>query len=74
MLMTAVLYDSIKQMERIDSPCVRKCCLDDKDICLGCFRSLIEITNWTLVDEETKQVFLNNAVERKSQQDTKWGR
>ncbi|EGR4199847.1 DUF1289 domain-containing protein [Vibrio cholerae] len=22
------------------SPCVRHCCLDDKDICIGCVRTL----------------------------------
>ncbi|WP_156302871.1 DUF1289 domain-containing protein, partial [Methylogaea oryzae] len=25
-------------------PCVRNCCLDSTDICLGCFRALAEIT------------------------------
>ena len=28
------------------SPCVRNCCLDDQDICLGCFRSITEICAW----------------------------
>ena len=54
-------------MVNIESPCVRKCCLDEKDICLGCFRSLTEITQWTLVDEEVRQEFLNNSVERRLQ-------
>ena len=50
---------------RKKSPCIRNCCLDNNDICLGCFRSLIEITEWALVDEEKKQVFLQNALKRK---------
>jgi predicted Fe-S protein YdhL (DUF1289 family) len=29
-----------------DSPCVRNCCLDDKDMCLGCGRLLQEIRDW----------------------------
>lgn len=49
----------------IESPCVRNCCLDENDICLGCFRSLIEIMQWTLVDEYTRQKFIGNAEKRK---------
>jgi len=48
----------------VESPCIRICCLDDNDICLGCFRSLAEITQWTQVDEQTRQDFLNNANHR----------
>lgn len=29
------------------SPCIRNCCLDDKDMCLGCFRMLDEILIWS---------------------------
>ena len=28
------------------SPCVRNCCLDDEDVCLGCHRTLSEICGW----------------------------
>lgn len=28
------------------NPCVRNCCLDDDNICLGCGRSLPEILEW----------------------------
>jgi len=30
----------------IPSPCVRNCCLNAKDICLGCGRHIDEITGW----------------------------
>ena len=49
----------------VESPCIRNCCLDSNDICMGCFRSLAEITQWTLVDEKTREDFLKNVVERK---------
>ncbi len=29
-----------------DSPCVRNCCLDLHDVCLGCGRLLDEIIEW----------------------------
>ncbi|MFA5982499.1 MAG: DUF1289 domain-containing protein [Methylococcaceae bacterium] len=54
-------------MKPIDSPCVRNCCLDENDICLGCFRSLSEITRWSLVDNDTKKEFLKNALDRRKQ-------
>jgi predicted Fe-S protein YdhL (DUF1289 family) len=46
------------------SPCVRNCCLDDSLVCLGCFRSLEEIKEWTLVDGHRRRVILRNARER----------
>ncbi|MDP3008056.1 MAG: DUF1289 domain-containing protein [Methylococcales bacterium] len=50
--------------EPSSSPCVRNCCLDNNDICLGCFRSLEEIRQWSSVDERTRQCFLVNAKSR----------
>jgi predicted Fe-S protein YdhL (DUF1289 family) len=32
--------------EAIESPCIRRCCLDSQDICLGCGRTLDEILAW----------------------------
>jgi predicted Fe-S protein YdhL (DUF1289 family) len=47
------------------SPCVRNCCLNQQDICLGCYRSLEEITQWTLVSEQCKQDILAAADARR---------
>lgn len=52
----------------VESPCVRNCCLNDADICVGCFRSLEEITRWSLVGNEAKMQILARATERRSQQ------
>jgi uncharacterized protein len=58
-----------KQMSDIDSsaqsPCIRNCCLGDDDICLGCFRSIEEIKQWTLVDKHRRSIFLQNAKQRR---------
>jgi len=56
----------VKTVQSNESPCVRNCCLDEDDICMGCFRSLTEITQWTLVDDETRVSFLKNCESRKS--------
>lgn len=49
----------------IESPCIRNCCLNDDDICLGCGRSLQEITRWSASSNADKQITLASAAERK---------
>jgi predicted Fe-S protein YdhL (DUF1289 family) len=53
-------------MKKVESPCVRNCCLDEKDICLGCFRSLAEITQWSTATEIIRREILVNSANRKS--------
>lgn len=52
----------------VESPCVRNCCLNDADICVGCFRSLAEITRWSVASDEAKMQILTQVAERRSQQ------
>ena len=47
------------------SPCVRDCCLGDDDTCLGCFRTLEEIKEWGLADDQRRDVILENAKQRR---------
>ncbi|TQQ10117.1 DUF1289 domain-containing protein, partial [Vibrio cholerae] len=46
------------------SPCVRHCCLDDKDICIGCGRTLDEICRWSSATNSKKQEILINSLAR----------
>ena len=50
---------------KIDSPCVRNCCLDEDDICMSCFRSIEEIMNWQNSTEDEKKKILNLCLIRK---------
>lgn len=54
-----------------ESPCIRQCCLNELDICFGCFRALDEITHWAYYSETEKQAVLQQATERKAKSDTK---
>lgn len=56
-----------KPESAVTSPCVRNCCLDDQDICLGCFRSLAEIVGWGGADDVERRVILARAADRASQ-------
>ncbi|OHU87922.1 MULTISPECIES: DUF1289 domain-containing protein [Pseudoalteromonas] len=49
----------------IESPCVRNCCLNDKDVCLGCGRTLAEILAWDKADTVQRLKILERCERRK---------
>ncbi|MBI5041652.1 MAG: DUF1289 domain-containing protein [Gammaproteobacteria bacterium] len=51
----------------VASPCVRNCCLDDQDICLGCHRSVDEIIAWGTACNSERRAILERAAQRASQ-------
>jgi len=57
---------SISDFGTAASPCVRNCCLGDDLTCLGCFRSLDEIKEWGLVDDQRRREILHNAEQRRA--------
>ena len=51
----------------IESPCIRHCCLDPaSDVCVGCFRSLAEITGWSKADDAERRAVLMRCEARRS--------
>ena len=40
------------------TPCVRNCCLDEFDVCLGCCRTLDEILAWRKMSVDEKTVIM----------------
>jgi len=59
-----------KTLKNVESPCVRNCCLNEQDICLGCFRSLEEIKQWSSSNNQDKQKVIDKAKLREQQK--KW--
>jgi predicted Fe-S protein YdhL (DUF1289 family) len=49
------------------SPCVRNCCLDDDDVCLGCGRRLDEILAWHSADADGRNTILALAAGRREE-------
>jgi predicted Fe-S protein YdhL (DUF1289 family) len=47
------------------SPCISVCLLDDQDICVGCYRSAEEITDWFMASSDGKRDILKRASERR---------
>lgn len=46
------------------SPCIRTCCLDDDDVCMGCGRSLAEIVSWGTASDDEKREILARSRQR----------
>jgi len=57
-----------KPSNKIISPCVRNCCLNEQDYCLGCFRHLDEITGWAAMSEQQKFAVLEKCQDRRANQ------
>lgn len=55
----------------VPSPCVRNCCLDDSDICLGCYRSITEITGWSGADHFQRNEILARCRQRREQREAR---
>ena len=51
--------------ESVASPCIRRCCLDDHDICLGCGRMLDEILAWGEASAEARRAIILTAQARR---------
>ncbi|WP_460456883.1 DUF1289 domain-containing protein [Arenimonas alkanexedens] len=48
------------------SPCVRNCCLDAQDVCLGCGRRIDEITHWHTAEQHEREAILARAAQRQA--------
>lgn len=48
-----------------ESPCIRQCCLDNFDICVGCFRHIDEICGWHKFSDLEKENVLKYCQTRK---------
>lgn len=53
--------------EVIKSPCVHICCLDEKDICLGCYRSCDEICKWGAMNNEERKDVMKKVATREQE-------
>jgi hypothetical protein len=58
-------------MSEVASPCVRNCCLDEKDVCLGCGRSLDEIKVWSEAGDAERLRILEQASRRRAEREAR---
>jgi uncharacterized protein len=55
----------MNEERELASPCISVCLLDEKDICLGCYRSAAEITDWFMANPREKRDILARARDRR---------
>ncbi len=58
--------DELNQ-EAVTSPCIRRCCLDDNDVCVGCCRTIDEIVGWSASSITEKRKIIVQCEERKAE-------
>jgi hypothetical protein len=58
-------------MSGIASPCVRNCCLDEREVCLGCGRSLDEIKAWSEAGDAERLAILEQAGRRRAEREAR---
>ncbi len=56
--------DTALNDEEPRSPCVSVCVLDDADVCVGCYRTAEEVTDWFLASNREKREILQRARQR----------
>lgn len=54
-----LLMPPVNADHRPDSPCVANCTLDDENCCVGCGRTLEQITRWSLMSREEQWAVVN---------------
>lgn len=50
--------------KEIRSPCVSICALDDQDLCVGCYRTGQEISDWGKMSNAERKAVLQKVQER----------
>lgn len=57
----------MKKIPTIDTPCIRQCCLNENDICMGCFRTLDDMKIWRKSTQKEKLEMLQHAKVRREE-------
>ncbi|NTS76939.1 DUF1289 domain-containing protein [Catenovulum sp. SM1970] len=55
-----------KQKACAQNPCVRNCCLDDEDVCIGCGRTLEQICQWQSYSKDKQKAIFTQLQNKKN--------
>ena len=56
----------------VASPCVRRCTLDQGDVCIGCGRTLNDIRQWGTMSNEQRGECVARAAQRRHERELSW--
>lgn len=51
----------------VKSPCISICVLNEAEVCEGCYRHVLEITDWVMYSDEQKLAVLDLCKEREEE-------
>lgn len=51
---------------QVKSPCVNVCLLDDNDVCVGCYRTGKEVSQWGSMNKASQQAVMKKVREREA--------
>jgi len=54
----------MRRQDRVSSPCVSICALDEEDQCIGCHRTSDEIMSWPRLSDEERREILRRVAKR----------
>lgn len=54
----------MESQDRVRSPCVAVCALDENDVCIGCHRTGDEILRWTTMSNDERREVLKSVAVR----------
>ena len=60
----------LTMIKTLASPCISVCLLDEKDMCVGCYRTAEEITQWMESNDDIKREILKKCNERMKAEQT----
>lgn len=63
---TKSLSENSAPQEKLQSPCVNVCYLDDNDVCVGCYRTGYEISQWGSLAIEGQRAIMQKVREREA--------
>ena len=61
-------YNEVWKRDEVDSPCVKLCVMHPTaNICMGCFRTVEEISDWSAMDPESRKSLMLELPSREKQ-------
>lgn len=58
-------YDEVWKRDEVDSPCIKLCVMHPTaNLCMGCFRTVEEIADWSAMDPETRKSLMRELPSR----------
>lgn len=55
-----------------NSPCLNICWLDERGVCRGCFRNIMEIAGWTRMNPGEQRAVIQRATDRRDEFQHDW--